>query len=177
MKQYLEAGEFVTTHGVRGELKLYPWADGPKFIAGLPRLFLRADGGRPVTLEAVRAHKGLCIVKLAGVDTLEDARVYVRKVAYFDRRDAKLPKGRYFVQDILGCRVVDADSGAVYGTVAAVDHPAASDVYTVKNEAGETFLFPAVPEFLLALDPEEGTVTVRPIPGMFTSEVENGDAD
>lgn len=177
MKRYLEAGEFVTTHGVRGELKLYPWADGPEFIAGLPRLYLSPEGGKPLLLEEVRAHKGMCIVKLAGVDTLDGARPYVRRVAYFDRGDVTLPQGRYFVQDIVGCRVVDADSGAVYGTVAAVDHPAASDVYTVKNEAGETFLFPAVPEFLTALDPVAGTVTVRPIPGMFTSEVENGDAD
>lgn len=174
MKQYLEAGEFVTTHGVVGELKLYPWADGPEFVAGLPRLFFSPDGAGETAVAAVRIHKGMCLVKLEGVDSLEAARAYVGKVAYFSRADAPLPEGRYFVQDILGCRVVDADTGRVYGTVAAISHPAASDVYTVRDAAGGESLFPAVAEFLDRLCPEEGAVYVRPIPGMF-GPAENGD--
>ena len=67
MKAYLEAGKFVTTHGVTGELKLYPWCDGPEFIAALPRLFFTADGRGETKLESVRSHKGMCLVKLAGV--------------------------------------------------------------------------------------------------------------
>ena len=59
----------------------------------------------------------------------------------------------------------------------AVEHPAAIDVYTVENSGGETFLFPAVPEFLDTLSPEQGVVTVRPIPGMFTNDGGNDDAD
>ena len=174
MKAYLEAGQFVTTHGVLGELKLYPWADGPEFIAALPRLFFTADGGGGKAIETVRIHKGMCLVKLAGVDSLDAARPYVRRVAYFDRADAPLPEGRYYVQDIIGCRVVDADTGRVYGDVAAISHPAASDVYTVRDAAGAEYLFPAVAEFLVRLAPEEGAVYVRPIPGMF-GPAENGD--
>ena len=74
MKAYLEAGQFVTTHGVLGELKLYPWADGPEFIACLPRLYISPQGGAPLELERVRAHKGMCIVKLRGVDGMDAAR-------------------------------------------------------------------------------------------------------
>lgn len=177
MKQYLEAGEFVTTHGVAGELKLYPWCDGPAFIAALPRLFFTPDGGHETRLISARAHKGMCLVKLEGVDTLDAARAYVRRVAYFSRADVALPKGRCFVQDILGCTVRDADTGAEYGVVTAVEHPAAIDIYTIQNSAGQTFLFPAVPEFLDRLAPEDGLVTVRPIPGMFTDDGGNDDAD
>ena len=102
MKQFIEAGELVTTHGVMGELKLYPWCDGPEFVAALPRLFFTPEGGRETKVEAVRAHKGMCLVKLKGVDSIDAARPYIRKVAYFSRADVKLPEGRYFVQDIVG---------------------------------------------------------------------------
>lgn len=173
MKRYLEAGEFVTTHGVMGEVKLYPWCDGPDFVARLPRLFLTAEGGRPVEIEAARIHKGMCLLKLAGVDSIEAARPLLRRVAYFDREDAPLPAGRYYVQDIIGCKVVDADTGRVYGEVTAIAHPSASDIYTVTGPGGE-YLFPAVPEFLQRLEPEQGAVYVRPIPGMF-GPAENGD--
>lgn len=177
MKQFIEAGEFVTTHGVMGELKLYPWCDGPEFITALPRLFFTPDGGRETKVDAVRTHKGMCLVKLHGVDSIDAARPYIRKVAYFDRGDVTLPAGRYFIQDIIGCTVQDVDTGAVYGVITAVEHPAAIDIYTIRNDAGETFLFPAVPEFLVALSPEESIVTVRPIPGMFTNDGGNDDAD
>ncbi len=177
MKRFLEVGEFVTTHGVHGELKLYPWCDCPDFAAGLPRLFFSPNGGQETRVDAARVHKGMCLVKLHGVDSIEAARRYIGHVAYFDRDDVKLPKERYFVQDIIGCTVRDADTGEVYGVITAVEHPAAIDIYTVKNNAGEEFLFPAVPEFLKALSPEEGFVTVRPIEGMFTNDGGNDDVD
>lgn len=177
MKQFLEIGEFVTTHGITGELKLYPWCDSPAFVAALPRIFLREDGGQELRLESVRAHKNMCIIKLAGVDDIDAARTYLRKTAYFARADAPLPEGRYYVQDVIGCRVLDADTGVCYGTVTDVAQPAAHDVYTVTNDAGETFLFPAVEEFLVSLTPEQGVMTVRPIPGMFTNIGGNDDAD
>ena len=123
MKQFIEAGEFVTTHGVMGELKLYPWCDGPEFVAALPRLFFTPEGGRETKVEAVRAHKGMCLVKLKGVDSIDAARPYIRKVAYFSRADVKLPEGRYFVQDIVGCTVKDADTGVEYGVITAVGQP------------------------------------------------------
>ena len=81
------------------------------------------------------------------------------------------------MQDIVGCTVKDADTGVEYGVITAVEHPAAIDVYTVENSGGETFLFPAGPEFLDTLSPEQGVVTVRPIPGMFTNDGGNDDAD
>ena len=101
--------------------------------------------------------------------------LYIGKTAYFARTDARLPAGRYFVQDIIGCEVRDAATGAVYGTVRDITHPAASDVYAIQTPQGGTVLFPAVAEFLGELCPQEGYVTVRPIPGMFDGgEVDAG---
>ena len=80
------------------------------------------------------------------------------------------------MDDLLGCRVVDADTGRDYGELTAVDHPAAQDIYTVTDSAGGTHMLPAVPEFVRAIDLEARTITVTPIDGMFTEAV-NGDKE
>ena len=177
MKEFIEVGEFVTTHGIAGELKLYPWCDGPEFVQGLTRLFFNEKGAKETKIEAVRVHKGMCLIKLAGITSVEAARPYLRRTAYCARKDVSLPQGRYFVQDILGSTVKDVDTGEVYGTVKDITHPAATDLYTIENEAGEIFLFPAVPEFLAELSPETETVLVRPIAGMFGKDEVSGDED
>ena len=82
----------------------------------------------------------------------------------------------YFIQDIIGCTVVDAETGREYGKVKDITHPGAQDIYTVVDEAGGEYMFPAVPEFLKQLDPENGIVRISPIPGMFDEAV-NGDME
>ena len=160
-----------------GELKLYPWCDDPAFITKLPRLFLGKNGEKEKKVLAARVHKGMCLVKLEGIQSIDEARTYVRKIAYFARADVDLPEGRFFVQDIIGCKVKDALTGQEYGTVTDVTHPAASDIYEVRNDQGEVFLFPAVSEFLEELCPDKGYITVKPIQGMFTSGGGNDDED
>ncbi len=167
MKQYLEAGEFVTTHGVNGELRLYPWCDGPQFLCGFSTLHLNANGTKPLQVDALRAHKNLCIVKLAGVHSVEDARPFIGKTVYIDRDDAYLPAGRHFVQDLLGLAVQDADTGETYGVIRDVTRPGRHEVYEIERPGGGTALFPATPPFLCGVDIAIGVVWVRPIPGMF----------
>lgn len=169
-KAYLEAGEFVTTHGIVGELRLYPWSDDADFLTRFATLYLDAGGAKPLVVERARAHKNICIVKLEGVNSIEQARPYIGKTVYIARADAQLEEGRIFVQDLLGASVIDADTGRVYGAITAITHPGHHDVYEVQNEAGELFLFPAVAEFVQTIDVEKGCIAVRPIPGMFGDE-------
>lgn len=168
MKQYLEAGEFVTTHGVLGELKLYPWSDEPDFLAGFSEVYFSADGQQPVRIEKARPHKTMCIVKLEGVESIEQARPFIGKTVWINRQEAELAPGQFFVQDLLGARVLDADTGEEYGRVVGVSHPGRHDIYEIEGPAGQTYLFPAVEAFLVKRDIEAGEVLVRPIPGMFT---------
>ena len=93
---------------------------------------------------------------------------------YIARAEAKLPKGHYFKADLLGLPVVDAASGRVYGTITSVTHPAAQDIYTVRDENGAETLFPAVKPFLKQVDLKTAACWWSPSPGMFT-EAENGD--
>ncbi len=176
MKDYLPACKFVTTHGVRGELKAQPLCDGAAFLRRCRRLYPAPTGGAPAALRSVREQGSQLLVCLEGVTTVEVARALVGSTWYFARADAVLPQGRYFIDDLLGCQVCDAATGQVYGTVTAVEHPAAQDVYTVTDAAGRDWLFPAVPEFLRSVDVAARTITVAPIPGLF-GEAVNGDKE
>lgn len=170
MKPFLEAGEFVTTHGITGELRLYPWCDEPSFLAGFSSFYMDAAGKKPLAVETVRPHKSICIVRLAGVDSIEAARPYIGKTVYIARTDARLPTGMHFVQDLLGAAVADADSGQAYGTIRAITRPGRHDVYEVEKPNGAIALFPAVEPFLVHVDAENAVILVRPIPGMFDEE-------
>lgn len=174
MQEYLEACKAVTTHGIAGEVKVELWCDSAAFLSGFSRLYRGPQGQNPIGLVKVRPHKNMALLTLEGVHDPETARELVGTVFYIARAEAKLPKGHYFKADLLGLPVVDAASARVYGTITSVTHPAAQDIYTVRDENGAETLFPAVKPFLKQVDLENGRVLVEPIPGMFT-EAENGD--
>lgn len=167
-KPYLEIGEIVTTHGVQGECKVYPWCDAAEVFCDIPQLYWDAAGGRSVRVLEVKTFKGMAILRLEGVETVEAARRLVGRVLYAARADIPLPAGSHFVQDLLGCTVADAATGQVYGQVTDVTHPANCDIYEIRTPAGQTVLFPAAAEFIEAVDVENERITVCPIEGMFS---------
>lgn len=176
MQTYLPACKIVTTHGVRGEMKALPLCDGAGFLSGFKMLYTSADGDNPRKLLGVRAQGNMLLVRLEGVADMDAARAMVGRTLYLDKREAKLPEGRYFIDDVLGCAVVDAATGREYGTVTEVSHPAAQDIYTVRDAAGGDHMIPVVPEFVVRIDIETRQVLVNPIPGMFDTPV-NGDEE
>ncbi|MDL2293921.1 ribosome maturation factor RimM [Ruminococcaceae bacterium OttesenSCG-928-D13] len=167
LKPFLEAGEFVTTHGINGELRLYPWCDEPAFLTRFATLYLDDAGKKPLPIAQMRPHKNLVIAKLAGIDSIEAARPYIGKTVYLARADAALEDGAHFVQDLLGATVRDAATGVDYGTIKAITHPGRHDVYEIETPGGETHLFPAAPPFMERIDVENGLVLIKPIEGMF----------
>ena len=166
MQDYLPARKIVSTHGVRGEMKALPLCDGAQFLAQFKRLYASPSGQGETALLGVRAQGNLLLVRLAGVEDMDAARAKVGRTYYFSKADARLPEGRYFIDDLIGCAVVDADSGQPLGTVAEVDHPGAQDIYTVQDAAGQDHLIPAVPDFILERNLDEGYIRVRLIEGM-----------
>lgn len=167
MQQYLEAGRIVTTHGVRGEVKLELWCDGVDFLKKLRTLYRTPQGGRPLQLASIRPMGQMALARFAGVDDMDAARALVGQMLYFDRADVQLPAGRWYVADLIGCEVRDAATGQVYGVVTSVDHPGPQDIYTVKGPDGREWMFPGVDAFLKERNPPQGYITVAPIPGMF----------
>lgn len=159
-KQYIEAGRIVNTHGVAGEVKIEVWLDSPQFLKSFRRCFIDK---REVKLLSARVHKGFLIAKLENVEDVNAAMALKGRTVFIDRADARLPKGAFFLQDIIGAAVVD-ESGNEIGKLADVMETPASNVYVVKGETEH--LIPAVPEFILSTDAENGIITVHLIEGM-----------
>ena len=166
LKPFLEAGRIVGTHGVRGELRLEPWCDTAAFLSGFKTLYWQ-EGRTPAQVESARPHKSLLLLKLAGVDTVEQAEALRGRVVYIARTDARLPEGQYFQQDLLGCEVVDADTQQVYGKLTDIFSTGANDVYQVTDASGKNYLLPAVRQVVTAVDITAGRVEIRPIRGIF----------
>jgi len=160
MHEFLDCGQIVNTHGVRGELRIVPWADSPEFLCGLSTLY--ADG-KPIRVTSCRVHKGSVIAKLDGVDTVEQAMALKGKTIQLRRSDVKLPRGAFFLADIIGLDVVNED-GQKLGVLKEVLSPSIQQVYVVDGE--REIMIPAVPEFILEINIEAGYVKVRLIEGM-----------
>ncbi len=173
LQQYLEAGKVVTTHGVRGEMKLELWCDGVDFLKKTGRLYASAKGGKCYNITAIRPQGQMALLQLEGVNDMDAARALRGQVFYFDRNDATLPEGRWYVADLIGCEVRDADTGKVYGVVTSVDHPGAQDIYTVKAPGGKEYMFPGVDAFLKERNPPEGYILVTPIPGLLDDDCDS----
>jgi len=160
-KRFLEAGMIVNTHGVRGEVKLQPWADSPSFLAGFERLFI---DGSPVRVLSARVHKGCVIAALDGVTDFNGAIKLKNKVVSIDRDEVQLEEGRHFVADLIGLRAIDAATGSELGAVADVMSLPANSVYVIKGE--REILVPAVPDFVEEVNTTDGYVRLRLIEGM-----------
>ncbi len=169
LKQYIEAGKITGTHGIRGEMRLDAWSDSPEFMTGFKTLYLNAEGTEKWTKVTCRPHKNIAIVKVAGIDTVEQAEKFRGKMVYISRKDAKLPKGKYFVQDLLGCAVLDADNGKLYGEISDVSKTGANDVWHIKNGENE-YLIPVIDDVVINVDVENNKVEIRPLKGIFDDE-------
>lgn len=157
---FLDAGKIVSTHGVRGEVKVLPWADDPDFLVGLPRVFL---AGKEYAVESSRVHKACVIMKLAGIDDVDEAAKLRNAVIRLHRDDVVLAEGAVFIADLVGLRVLSED-GTQIGTISEIMTMPGNDVYVVQGE--REYLIPGVPEFILERNLDEGFVRVRLIEGM-----------
>ena len=159
--EFLEAGIIVNTHGVRGEVRIQPWADSPAFLTDFERLYI---DGEPIKVLAARVNKNVVIAALEGVSDIDGAARLKGKTVFIDRDDARLPDGRHFVADLLGLRALDSETGELLGVVAEVLPLPSNNVYVIKGT--REILVPAVPEFVVETDVPGGYVKLRLIEGM-----------
>lgn len=167
-KEFLECGKVVTTHGIRGELKVQPWCDGPEFLCDFPTLYLDGQGSASLRVVSAKAHKNMTIIKVEGIDTMEAAEGYRGKILFIRRSDAHMEPGDYFIQDLIGLRVVDGDDpNLAYGTLSDVSETGANDVYHITTPQGGEVLIPAIKQVVLSVDLEGETMVIRPLKGLF----------
>ena len=161
----LEIGKIVAIHALKGEMRVQPWCDTPDFMSRFKRMFL---DGIEYRVESARPSKNIVLVKLAGIDTPELAQKQVNKILTVDRADIQLEKGVYFVADLIGLTVIDADDeSVVYGELTEVSQTGANDVYHVRFADGRTRYVPAIPQVVLETDLERRVMRIRPLAGLF----------
>lgn len=164
----LEIGKIVSVHALKGEVRVYPWCDTPDFLTEFDELCL---DGKWLEVESARVHKNIVILKLEGIDTPEMAQKQVNKVLYIDRDQVELPEGTYFIADLIGLKVIDADDPEkLYGTLTDVTETGANDVYHIRFENGKTQLIPAIPQVVIETDLENGVMVIRPLEGLFDED-------
>lgn len=164
-KEYLEAGKIVNTHGIRGEVKVMPYCDSPELFCEFDRFFL-GKSYTEIGVERSRVQKNMVIAKLEGVDTPEEAEKLRNKILFMHRDDLELDEDTYFIQDLLGVEVKNADTGELYGVIDDVMQTGANDVYSVKGET-RTYLVPAIPDVIISTDIDSNIMTIRPLEGLF----------
>ncbi len=163
MKQteFLEGGQIVNTHGVKGEVKIDSWCDLPDDLAAVGTLYI---DGAPVAVRSARVHKNCVLAALEGVDDIDAAIALKGRIVQVRREDIPLPEGQVFMADLIGLKVVDADTGAELGVLADVLTPSIQKIYVVRG--AREILIPAVDEFIRGVDLESGVVKVHLIEGM-----------
>ncbi|MBQ2800752.1 MAG: ribosome maturation factor RimM [Lachnospiraceae bacterium] len=168
MQELLQVGAITSTHGIRGEVKVFPTTDDVNRFKKLKEVVLDT-GKEQITLEiqGVKFFKQFVILKFKGIDNINDIEKYKRCPLYVTRENAvKLEKDEYFIADIVGSVVEDED-GNVLGTLKDVIVTGANDVYVVENEEGKELLFPAIKECVLNVDVEQAKITVHIMPGLL----------
>ena len=160
-RRFIEAGKIVNTHGIRGEVKILPWADSPEFLAGFEHLYF---DGSPIKVVSARVHKGAVIAALDGIEEIDAAIRMKNKVVYIDRGDVELEKGRHFIADLIGIRAIDSATGEELGVLDDVLTLPANNVYVIKG--GREILVPAVDDFIEEIDLEKRIVMIRLLEGM-----------
>jgi len=159
--ELIEAGKIVNTHGIHGELRIQPWADSPDFLTGFEYLYINK---MLVKVLAAKVHKGCVIATLEGVDNIDVAIRMKNKIVMVKKEDIQLEEGKFFVADLIGLKAVDADTNEELGKIADVLPMPASNVYVIKGK--REILIPAVPEFIVETNLEQGYVRFNVIEGL-----------
>ena len=167
MEQMLRVGVITSTHGVRGEVKVFPTTDDAKRFKTLKKVIL--DGREPLELsiEQVKFFKNMVILKFKGYDNINDVETWRQRDLLITRDQAvELKEDEYFITDLIGLTVVNEEE-AVLGRVKDVLETGANDVYVVELTGGKEHLLPAIKDCILNVDLEGGRMKVHVLDGLM----------
>lgn len=167
MTKYLEIGQIVNTFGIKGQVKIVPFTDDITRYDELKEIYVEKKNELKLfQIEQVNYKKNMVILKLKGIETVEEAEKLRNCYLKIDRKDAKkLPKDTYFIVDLLGLDVY-TDEGKLLGKVDDIYNAGSSDIYVVKDELGKQILLPAIKDVLKEVDLENQKIIVHLIKGL-----------
>ena len=168
MEDFLKVGAVTAPHGVRGEMRVYPTTDDPDRFRSLEEVILQKDGRRePRKILSVKFSKNMVILKLAGIDSMNEAEKY-RNWDLMVPREKAVPLGEneYYIGDLIGMEV-STEEGKLLGHIEDVMQTGANDVYVVTSEEYGEILIPAIRACIRKVDVEGNSMTVELLPGLL----------
>ena len=167
MQKYFEVGQIVNTFGVKGMLKVKPFTDDANRFEELKKVYIcKKEKLEEVEIEEVKYHKDMVLLKVKGIDDMNEAEKVKGLYLKIDRENAKkLPKDTYFIADLLGLEVY-SDKEELLGKVDDIFRTGANDVYVVKDEKGKQLLLPGIPEVIKEIDLEKEKIIVHLLKGL-----------
>jgi 16S rRNA processing protein RimM len=167
MEDLLQVGVITTTHGVRGEVKVFPTTDDPTRFKKLKKVIL--DTGKEqkeLEITGVKFFKNQVILKFKGFDTMNDVETLRQAKLLVNRENAvELGENEYFIADLIGMQAV-SDEGEMLGTITDVLQTGANDVYTISQEGTADLLVPAIRDCIKNVDMEQRVMTIHLLPGL-----------
>ncbi len=168
MEEILQVGIITSTHGIRGEVKVFPTTDDVRRFKRLKEVIL--DTGKEkktLEIESVKFFKQFAILKFKGLDDINEVERFRQKSLYVTRKNAvRLNRDEYFIADLIGLSVLD-EEGKILGTVKDVMETGANDVYIIDMTDGRELLLPAIKQCILQVDVENGFMKVHVLDGLL----------
>ncbi len=164
MKNILELGKVVNTHGIRGEVKIQPWCDDPEIFDELEYIYI---DNKKFDIEKSRLHKNCVIVKLEQINNINEAELYKEKIVTIEREKlGELPEGTYYIADLEGLTVKTID-GEILGEIEDVLKTGSNDVYVLKSQSRKPILIPVIDQVVKEVNIEDGYVLVELMEGLI----------
>lgn len=158
MKEYLSVGQIINTHGLNGEVKVFPLTDDIKAFKTFKKIFI---DNKETSILDVKFQNDKVILKIEGIDSIEQAMKYKNKYIEVKREDAqKFTKGSFFIADLIGCTVYD-ENGEDLGKIGDVIQTKSNDVYWIKEK--KELLIPALKDIVVNINVEEKKVIIKPV--------------
>ena len=168
MTKYLEIGQIVNTFGIKGMVKVKPFTDNIRKFDTLKTIYIQnKKEKKEYQIEEVKYHKDMVLIKLKGINTINEAEQLRQSYLLIDReKEEPLEEGIYYIVDLIGLEVY-TDEGKLLGQVDDIFNTGSNDVYVVKDKLGKQILLPGIPEVLKKVDVENKKIIVHLIPGLM----------
>lgn len=162
-------GRIVNAVGLKGEVKVYNYSDYKERFEEIEEILIEKNHELcNMDIEGVRYFKNMVILKLKGVDDRTSAEALKERDIYIPMEDIRvLPEDTYYIWDLVGCTVINLDTGEPAGKIKDVLQNSAHDIYEIEDDDGKIHLVPAVEEFVKNVDIEKKEISIKPIPGLF----------
>ena len=168
MQEYFEIGQIVNTFGIKGMVKVNPFTDDITRFDKLKKVYIcKKASMEEVEIEEVKYHKNMVLLKIKGINDMNQAEKCKGLYLKIHRKDAiKLPKDTYFIADLLGLEVY-TDEGVLLGKVDDIYNTGSNDIYVVKDDLGKQILLPGTKEVLKEISLEKEKIVVHLIKGLI----------